>query len=203
MTNELSKDIRSFINQNLDLIDQNNWEEFYEKVSDEFPLSQRNTFRFTEIFLGAGINPLNYLRVVPKYYLRNSQNISKIELPENVCIIDNNAFRHMLSVKELRIPKNITVIGQGAFANCYNLKEVVIEAIATRLPSHCFSGCSTLEKVHLPKNITDIDLDCFASCEKLKTIYYQGTKMDFSKVLWISTPPTHYTVICSDGEIEL
>lgn len=79
--------------------------------------------KLTEVFLQAGINPLDYLQVVPTMYLVYSKAISGVKIPDHITTIENSSFRssHIIGVD---IPVSVTHIGFAAFWDCDKLTYV-------------------------------------------------------------------------------
>ena len=55
----------------------------------------------------------------------NRSDVVKIELPEGVKKIGNNAFENCNNLEEVIFPDSLEEIGQEAFINCVNLKSAV------------------------------------------------------------------------------
>lgn len=100
--------LKKFINENLDLINQNtkeSWEEIYYKLNDSILRG-----KFTEVILKAGINdPAKIMGKIPSLYLCKC------------------------NISEYKIPNNITSIGNSAFAGCSNLTMVAISNSVTNV----------------------------------------------------------------------
>ena len=45
-------------------------------------------------------------------------------IPENVTLIEKDAFGYCSSLKEITVPKSVTAVGDYAFFNCTNLHTV-------------------------------------------------------------------------------
>ena len=70
----------------------------------------------------------------------NRSDVVKIELPEGVKKIGNNAFENCNNLEEMIFPDSLEEIGQEAFINCVNLKSAVYKKGVKGDPTS-FKGC--------------------------------------------------------------
>ncbi|MBQ4284344.1 MAG: leucine-rich repeat domain-containing protein [Lachnospira sp.] len=70
--------------------------------------------------------------------------VVRVELPEGVVEIGNNAFENCERLEEVICPKSLKKIGEEAFADCINLKKVTYGE-AVEVASNAFRGCDGLE----------------------------------------------------------
>ena len=148
--------LKNFINENIDLINQNSkesWEELYKKSNQYYLL----TGKFTDTLLIAGIDPANVLGYIPVNYL-NRGTIQNYKIPHTVIDIGDYAFCYCDKLANIQIPKSTLKIGYCSFAYCRSLKDVVIE-----------------------NNMIDIDDYAFQYCDNLKKVIYKGTKEEAFK----------------------
>lgn len=87
---EFDDKIKYFIEKNIDFINENKWEELYMALSYCFG-SDSYVGKFTQMLISCDINPLNYLKVVPKAFWIYDDNIL-IDIPKNVKEIKSLAF---------------------------------------------------------------------------------------------------------------
>ena len=73
------------------------------------------------------------------------------------------------------IPNNITIIGDEAFKGCKSLTNVDIPDSVTTIGDHAFYGCSVLTSVDIPNSVATIKHSAFESCSKLKYVYCKPT----------------------------
>ena len=110
----LKKQYMKFIDEHEDLFDNNNYDEIYKKLAQDFLASRVGIF--TKMLFDIGENPLIYMKKVPKYYLATSQLLLKnivCRIPTNVEEIRDFAFGSC--VKLLFIPDTVTHIDTSAF----------------------------------------------------------------------------------------
>lgn len=75
----------------------------------------------------------------------NRSDVVKIELPEGVKKIGNNAFENCNNLEEVIFPDSLEEIGQEAFINCVNLKSAVCKK-GVKVDPTSFKGCIQLER---------------------------------------------------------
>ena len=83
--------LAEFIKKYKTEINKNDFTKVYKDANNLlcYPVS---TGKLTEIFLDAGIEPLEYMQAVPANYLANSA-ITSVEIPNNISSIGSEAFR--------------------------------------------------------------------------------------------------------------
>ena len=92
---ELKKQFRNFINKNKDLIATNNFDQLYLNAMLDSNESASWVGELTKLFIDAGIDPLQYISLIPPNYLYHSS-ISEIAIPERerLTLIMSNAFSY-------------------------------------------------------------------------------------------------------------
>lgn len=224
--------LKQFINENLDLIDENSkeiWEQIYKQLSSNMKL----TGEFTETLLSANIDPAYVLGYIPAFYLFRRINISEYKIPNNIISIGNRAFFKCINLTYIDIPNTVTSIGFAAFENCSGLRQIVIPDNVTSIGDQAFLQCSSLKDIIIPDSITSIGDFTFQGCKSLKSIsipdtvtrigkyiledcinltevQYKGTKKqaiklgigDESRENWRENSSIQ-KIICTDGEILL
>lgn len=127
------KATENFIKNNINLINQNAWEELYNKISDgsKIIFTPAQVSDFTITILQCGINPLEYLDYIPSYYLcrvdetqKGKEIIKQFSIPNNIKEINAYAFKENWVLEKLTIPKSVDYINRDAFTDCENLKEI-------------------------------------------------------------------------------
>lgn len=197
----MNESVKHFIEENIELIEKNRWEEVYNKAVPK---------GFTETLLTCDINPLEYgLNYIPHDFLRNSK-IEKFIIPNNVTSIGHSAFDGCTQLTSIEIPDSVTSIGEGTFYYCSSLTSITIPNGVTSIGYDTFSGCSSLTSVVIGSGVTSIDNYAFADCTSLNTIKYLGTKKEAislgvgnkTRKKWRQDSSIK-KIICADGEILL
>ena len=191
------KEVFQFLKDNKDLIEENKFDELYFYALNM--LSQHLVYQVTEILLQV-INPLNYMSSIPTAYLRNSSEITQIEIPEGIKIVGTRAFRGSVNIKNIEFPFTVIELDRDVFFNSYIEKVDFTKTKIQTLPAGTFVGCDRLKSLHLPKTLVQVDRACFDEIvTQLKDIYYPGTSKEFLKIRFNSVPDCYFEVHCTDG----
>lgn len=124
---EISQQLKNFIEKYGEQIDNNQWTEIYES-RDWFNLTPTDNNLFTEILYQARINPLEYVKEVPSYFL-----------------FDSNLFNS--NFKTFQITDGIESIRLYAFCKCENLESIVIPSSVKQIDSNAFYFCFDLDNI--------------------------------------------------------
>ena len=103
-------------------------------------------------------------------FLDDAENeITTINIPDNITRIENGAFSGCSSIKEINITNNVTYIGQSAFSNCTSLTNIKlpVNSSYTIMNASILSGCTGLQSIEIPKYITQIGANALANCNLL------------------------------------
>lgn len=214
---------KQFISENSILIDNFQFDELYEKWmgTSIFP----NAFVLTHLFLEAGINPLEYMTIIPNSMYAELP-IKNLNIPSNITSIEYAAFSYCTSLTNMmftensklvtigdwafqkcsnltniEIPEGVTSIGFHAFYACTSLMSITISDNVTSIGKYAFSGCSSLTSVTIPASVTSIGDETFNIGQPIDIIY-KGTKEQwkrfYNKRAFLNTP---FTVHCTDGDL--
>ena len=183
MNNNERKLIEKFLSTQIENINNNNWEKFYSELyqfdDEQYKLDSYLTPTITENLYKAGINPLLYMKSLPKNFL-NSSNIVSFTIPDNIEIIEEYAFYYCDYLTNIKLSNNLRVIEENAFENCKKLNKIVI-----------------------PKSIKSIGVSAFEG-SGIKIVIYEGTKEEFKDInISKNNLPLYYNTIveCSDGKL--
>ena len=112
----MRKNIKEFIEKHIDLIDKNEWSQFY-KLANETSTDPNSEYliqgELTKVFLSAGINPLEYLTYIPSYYFESMQ-LDSVVIPDSIKLIADEAFAEC-DIQYLELPKTIKMMSEWAF----------------------------------------------------------------------------------------
>ena len=109
------------------------------------------TPEFTRLLLDSGINPLDYLKYIPDYYMSGNKLLKNITISDNIKGIGNESFGSCSNLTEIKIPDNVEYIGDYGFAYCKNLKKVIIGNGCKNIGAYAFSDCPNLTEVTIPE----------------------------------------------------
>lgn len=112
---------------------------------------------------------------IGQYAFRDNTKVTKIELPNSVLTIRDNAFYGCNRLQQIELPDTINYIGQYAFQNCSSLTSIKIPANVTQIYYGTFQYCSNLETVEMHNNITDISSQAFYYCRRLKNVNFSNS----------------------------
>lgn len=178
----MKDELREFIETYIDLIEDNNFAELYNRVDVN---TNVRTQDLTVALLQAGINPLDHLTFVPPEYM----------------------FKCPISVAPtVVIPKEIKTILPKAFEET-DIQFITVPEGVTTISSRAFAWCQNMETIELPSTIRHLHRGIFIGCFSLKTIKYNGTIEEWQEIdkdaVWFShnfDAKSQVTLICTDGE---
>lgn len=216
--------LKEFIQANMELIDDNNFDRLYknafiELVSNQIP-------QLTQILLDAGIDPLQHVTKVPFMYASGLE-LTSVEIPDGVQGIDARAFENCKSLTKVVVPDSAKDINYAVFQGCTSLVDVKLPVRikggtsptlfegctslkSIKLPecafigSDLFSNCINLESIYIPKTVTTILPNAFDNCTSLTTIHYEGTVLEWlsiNKRDLSSYVPSIERISCKDKDI--
>lgn len=125
----------------------------------------------TVIFTGHTEN----LSIIKEAAFRNTEMLTEINLPDNICLIEKYAFCNS-SIKSIHLPENLEQIGIGAFAMS-GLETITVPDKVTKLGKGVFKSCYKLTEAALPESVTAIPDEAFLNCHKLKTVHTSGVSI--------------------------
>lgn len=92
-------------------------------------------------------------------------------VPENIRIIDADAFAACRKLTKIVIPNGVIHIGESAFYGCSGLTELTFPTTVKSIGIHAFLHCNNLEKVTIRGNTVLEDHAFSDSCRKGKPIH--------------------------------
>lgn len=193
---ELSKFIKAHVNE----INNNNFAKVYEDTNDSLTPCLL-TSKLTELFLDAGLEPLEYMQAIPANYLAYSK-LTSITIPENITSIGRCAFSGCDGLTSITIPDSVTSIGSAAFENCSGLTSIVIPDSVTSIDHWAFQYCTGLTSATIGNGVKSISRYAFWDCASLKDIYFNGTKDQWNVIKKIDSGIKNCTIHCTDGDLE-
>ena len=132
--NELTFEVKEFIEDNISLIEDKAWDQIYDNT--RFTLDSDSTGKFTEVMLSIGEDPLDRLDYIPDYYLSGA-NIETFNIPEHITLLAEGCFSYS-NIKEIVIPSSVTTIAMYVFYECPLLKRVTIPESVTSIEDKAF-----------------------------------------------------------------
>ena len=114
------------------------------------------------------------LKIVRGIVAKYTGDKTKIEIPEGVIEIGNEAFAYS-DLKSITLPDTLVHIGEKAFWGCSYLKEIKIPANVINIGTEAFLRCSGLREIVIPEGIIRIERSTFDNCTKLQKITLPST----------------------------
>lgn len=158
----MSPELKNFINQNIELINENSKESWEDLYSILLSINEAELVgEFTKVILESGINdPAAILGWVPWGYLAQTE-ISKYNIPYNVTEINGSSFLECTNLQSISIPDNCVYIAMSAFEGCIGLKNVVLPESLKKLYAYAFKNCRNLQSINIPKKLIAIETATF------------------------------------------
>ena len=216
----MTENIKRFIEENINLIEQDKWGKIYEKATNDLIAY---TGEFTETMFQVGIHPEEYLTELPDWFLSGSS-IREFTIPDNITAIGSSVFCNCNSLTSVVIGNNVTTIGPSTFHRCLNLTSIVIGDSVTSIDLSAFYYCRSLTSITIPSSTSRIGNYVFESCRSLVdviienpyisltptsfkecrdlNITYKGTKEQWKTIAKGNFPGVTYTCACTDGIIK-
>ena len=180
------------IKNNLDLVEDDDFDRLYEKVSRlTFNIGDEGALgMLSDILIEAGIDPLSvaspredmfaysekvksidykYNRVPLGMFMMSS--LENISFTSDLNEIEFPAFLRCKNLTSIDLSNtNLKQLEPKTFQECENMTSIVLPDHLLTLPNDFLIGCSSLEKVVLPKNLEGIWEYTFNGCESLKEL---------------------------------
>lgn len=193
-----------FIEKYINLIDANQFEELYARAWRELTYTTA-IGQLTQMFVVAGINPLEYMTSIPVSYYDTYEGPTPPPIPQTIEEIKAAAFFDS-NIKEIVVPGSVKHIHGGAFDYALELETVTFEYGVTYIPTQCFIDCPELQVVTLPITLEYIDHHAFNRCPKLTELIYLGSVKEWECIDLSANAFTdsYITLIrCTDGGINI
>lgn len=210
--NQLELRALKYIEDNVEFLDNNNFEAFYSNMTDVLDFVKS---KISSMLLQSEINPLQYLESVPEAFLKYASKFEDFHLtdfviPDNIREIRINSFYKAGLTGSLTLPAALEDISSNAFANNY-IRSLDLSRCKHSLnfPVSSFIDNSFLEYILLPGSDIAVTFreKSFQNCPKLKHLIYPGTKDQFHENIifeekWDfgNNPFLHIKVSCTDEE---
>ena len=101
-------------------------------------------------FDGGMSNPLSYAH----HLYKDGNEITNLEIPEGVTVINECAFYGCESLTSVTIPEGVTSIGGFAFSHCSALTTVTLPNGVKKMPN-AFFKCTGITTINIPAKKTD------------------------------------------------
>lgn len=105
-------------------------------------------------------------------YYDGGCDVTEVVLPETIEEIRSCAFRDCYKLLKINMPENLNIIGNNAFSGT-QLATLVIPDCCTAIGRSAFEGCGNLRMVVLGKGLKKINDRAFWSCSKLLEVFFR------------------------------
>ncbi len=135
------------------------------------------------------------------YAFYNCVNLSEVNLPDDLDIIEEGLFMNCSGLAEIDIPAGVSEISDGAFDNCSGLMAIEIPDSVTRIGDYAFWNCSSLSDVTFTASVRSIGKEAFFNCA-LTSVVIDGDYLTIGEGAFRECPNlTHVTL--TDGVSEI
>ena len=121
---EISEELKNFIEENADLINNNEFDTVFKKLNRDFSISFQESNTFLNVLYSAGIDPLLYMKKMPMGFMMDNPDVESIKIPSNIVKISNSAFSDCKNLKSVDMKGLVIEIGRFAFYKCTSLKDI-------------------------------------------------------------------------------
>lgn len=183
-------------------LDNEKYSEFFEEITKYLDYEKLYCDSgILENFEKAGIDFLSKIDTIP-IGVFNGCDLTKIELPQDICSIEDFAFLRCEKLKQVKFSNSVKSIGKRAFSDCKNLTTINIPEYCV-VKENAFQACKKLNNVTIGKDAI-LKPACFLDCP-LYNVNFNGTTQECSSVFNLKggltyTASKHIIHIkCSDG----
>ena len=105
---------------------------------------------------------------IPEGLCLGMKNLTTVELPKHLVIIDNHAFSSS-GLQSVAVPNSVYKLGMSVFWGCNALKQITLGESVVEIGNYAFSRCSSLESVVVPNSVQLLGDEAFWGCTGLKS----------------------------------
>lgn len=98
--------------------------------------------------------------------------LTEVKFEENA-VADNLAskfFYQCVDLRSVNLPKNILIIRNEAFRNCLSLTEITLPESLQSISGYAFAGCVSLTEINLPDSVRNVGEYAFYGCSQLSEV---------------------------------
>ena len=148
----------------------------------------------------------------------------KIEIPNGVKEIDENAFGRIWDLREIHIPETVKIIPMKCFEKCKHLTSITIQLNETRVIhgnkifnnqeqlNQCFylpssnkfingEEVNQLTSITIPSHVKSFDDNCFNECNELKQLILPESFTNISREFLLKLPKLEELILLSQYEL--
>ena len=155
----LTKNLKEFLEKNIELIEENKFDELYKKAENDLYFSQ-DIGMLTRTLQAANIDPIEYLSEISYCYLYGDSKITQFVIPDKIEFVNSEAFANCSQLNDVIFGKDVSVIYYGAFEGCTELTNVTLNDGLLEIGQYAFRN-TNIEKLLLPSTLRSIDVQAF------------------------------------------
>ena len=143
------------------------------------------------------VNIGNNVRFIPDYFISYEPLVSSVTIPNSVTSIGDDAFYDCTGLTSITIPNSVISIGDGAFMWCEGLTSATIGNSVTSINHYAFAYCTGLTSITIPNSVTSIGGRAFGGCTGLTTLNYNAdscTTLNMDDGSWLGNSNNINTV---------
>lgn len=139
----------------------------------EYAVSGIGTCKDTDLVIPATYKGLPVTSIANGAFIGETS-IKSVIIPDNVKVIEMNAFRECSYLETVDIGNGVEIIGgeviEAAFYQCTRLKNLKLGNSLKVIPSWGFAECTSLENVVIPDSVEYIGGGAFGGCTNLSSV---------------------------------
>lgn len=167
----LTDQLKKFLENNIELIETNRFDELYKKAENDLYFSQ-GIGTLTRALMKAGIDPVPHITEIPYCFLYGDSELTRFDIPNKIQFISMEAFANCTALEQVTFGTNVSVVYYGAFEGCSNLREVHMNDGLLEIGQYAFRG-TDIEKLIIPATVRNIDVQAFPDLVTLEV--FPGT----------------------------
>ena len=143
MVHYLDSDLIDYIKSHKELIENNNFQDFFNscRLLDRSDIA--NFFMFD-----CKVDFLNYMTIIPTGLFALCSRLENLEIPKTVDTIESSAFQGCSNLKFVILYDSIKIIGDESFRDS-GLEAITIPKSVYYLGRHAFRDCKNLKEIEL------------------------------------------------------
>ena len=164
--------LKEFIERNINYIEISDWKPLINSIQSIKYNKPVTLSDFFSAMYASGIDPLKdfYTDEIPHWFMRYSDVLTSLEIPDNIKQIGNHAFANNRNLETVILPTSLERIEERAFLECYKLKTCVIPNNIEYIGTAAFADCHGIELIDLSQSLNYLGQFAFAGCKNLKKV---------------------------------
>ena len=169
-TPHISKGLKEFIEQNISLIEADEFDELYRRA-------YQHPFDFdvgplTHLLYSIDVDPLENLDYIPPDFFEGCDELIEVEIPNHIEYIHESAFYSCDNLEQIIVPKNIIELDSWSIAGCDHLKKIIILGDLQKIDRYAFGQNPELQVIYCTQKTAELieNTPEWAEAHRMKTI---------------------------------